>query len=118
MLSGSAAARVKPLQRRRFDENLSSTGSVDLHAGEERQERVRAHRNDRVVVECDERRVLLRGEAEALGIGYAVREIVGAPIRVMREAVERFNQPDQLRLDRRVMQSRRRRRPPHQPSEA
>ena len=50
MLSGSAAARVKPLQRRRFDENLGSTGSVDLHAGEERQERVRAHRNDRVVV--------------------------------------------------------------------
>src|SRR5712672_47469 len=41
MLSGSAAARVKPLQRRRFDENLGSTGSVDLHAGEERQERVR-----------------------------------------------------------------------------
>src|SRR5215204_7831489 len=104
MLSGSAAARVKRLQRSRFGDNLASTGSVDLHAGEERQERVRAHRNDRVVVERDERRVLLRGEAEALGIGYAVREIVGAPVRVMREAVERFNQPDQLRLDRRVMQ--------------
>ena len=104
--------------QRAFRENLAWTGSVDLHAGEERQQRVRAHRYDRVVVECDERRVLLRGESEALGIGYAVREIAGAPVRVMCQAMERFNQPDQLRLDRRVMQSRRRRRAAHQPSEA
>ena len=79
---------------------------------------MRAHRNDRVVVQCDERRALLRGKAEAIGISYAVRKIVGASVRVVRQAVERFNQPDQLRLDRRVMQSRRRRGPPHQPSEA
>src|SRR5205814_2637206 len=77
-----------------FRENLASTGSVDLHAGEERQERVRAHRDDRVVVQRNEPRVLLRGKAEALGIGDAVREIAGAPVRVMRQAMERFNQPD------------------------
>jgi hypothetical protein len=32
-----------------------------LHAAEERQERVGAHRDDRLVVEGDERRALIRG---------------------------------------------------------
>ena len=52
MLSGSVA-EGEAIAAEAFRQNLASTGPVDLHAGEERQERVRAHRNDRVVVQCD-----------------------------------------------------------------
>ena len=70
-------------EHRRFHRNLTPTGSVDLHAGEKRQEWVCAHRDNRVVIERDQRCPLLRGEVEALGIGFAVGQIFGASVRVM-----------------------------------
>ena len=55
---------------------------------------MRAHRDDRVVIKRDERRALLRGKAEAVGVSSSVGEIVGATVRVMREPVERVNESD------------------------
>ena len=54
-----------------------------MQAGEERQERVGAHRDDRLVVEGDERSALIRGQPEAFGIGRAVGEIFRATLRLV-----------------------------------
>jgi hypothetical protein len=54
-----------------------------LHAGEKRQERVGAHRDDRLMVESDERSALMRGQPEAFGIGRAVGEIFRATLRLV-----------------------------------
>ena len=72
---------------------------LDLHIGEKRHQRMGAHRNDGACVECDQRRALLRRQAEAIGVAGGVGKKSGAACLVMGETVQGDGQFDEFGFD-------------------
>ena len=79
----------------------SSPRPVDLHAGEEWQQRMGAHGDDRLMVQRQQCHALRVGQCETPGIGGTVGEKGRALAGIMRDAVQRVDEAYQLRLDRR-----------------
>jgi len=76
---------------------------IDLHVGQESEQRMDAHRHQRFYVELEQRRLLLRREPETAGISDGIGEVFAAFPLVMRQAMKCGRQFDQFRHDRGIM---------------
>src|SRR5262245_39658249 len=85
--SRSYGTRLLRFARNDAESSPPGADALDLHVGEERHQRVRAHLHDGRHVELDQRLTLVGRQAELVGVGAGVGDVLGALVFLVRQTV-------------------------------